>query len=69
VRRNQSELAINAAPLPQKGRPSAASTAEHQLAQRLIKAESVAPRLKPFMAMKRAKRGPSGLKVCDGFVN
>jgi hypothetical protein len=32
------------------------------------KADSVAPRLKPLTAMKRAKPEPKGLKVCGGFV-
>jgi hypothetical protein len=40
-----------------------------QQAQRLRKAESVALKVKPFTAMKRAKRDPSGLKVCGGFVH
>jgi hypothetical protein len=39
----------------------------HQQALNLNKAESIAPTLKPFTAMKRAKREPSGLKVCVGF--
>jgi hypothetical protein len=42
--------------------------AGHQLALKQKKADSVAQRLKPFTAMKRAKREPSGLRVCVGFV-
>lgn len=41
---------------------------EHRLALRQSKADSVAPRLKPFMAMKRAMREPNGLWVCVVFV-
>jgi hypothetical protein len=40
----------------------------HQLAQRQNKADSVAPRQKPFTAMKRAQREPSELRVCVDFV-
>lgn len=60
------------------------SNVEHQLflAEKLVKimaasvqaleqsrADNVAPTLKPFTAMKRAKREPSGLRVCVGFEN
>ena len=41
----------------------------HQLVPRHLKADSVAPRLKPFTAMKHAKRELNGLRLCADFVN
>lgn len=56
VRPSQKELASNAVPLPQRVSPSAVSMVEPQLAQELSTVDNVAPTLKPFMALKRAKR-------------
>jgi hypothetical protein len=58
---SQRELASNAEPLLQRERPSADFMVEHQLALRLSKVDSVAPRQKQFTAMKRAKRASNGL--------
>jgi hypothetical protein len=55
--------------LPRMDKPNAAFMVEPQLAQRPNKADSVVPRLKPFTAMKRAKRELYGLKVCVVFVH
>jgi len=65
----QSVPRCNAEPLPLRVKPSAVFMAEFQLAQKQSKADNDAPTLKPFTAMKRAKREPNGLKVCVGFVH
>jgi len=44
-------------------------TMAHQLAPRHPKADSVVQRLKPFMAMKPAKRDLIGLRLCADFVS
>jgi len=59
-----SALSSSAVPLPQKVRQSADFTGEHQQAPRHPKADSVVPKLKPSMALKRAKRDQIGLRLC-----
>jgi hypothetical protein len=49
-------------------KPSAGSTVEPQLAPKLSKADSVAPKLRRFMAMKRAKHEKNAQSLCVGFV-
>jgi hypothetical protein len=41
----------------------------HQLDPRQPKADNVVPKLKPSMAMKRAKRDQIALQLCVGFVS
>jgi hypothetical protein len=68
VKPSPSVQSNSAAPLPQKVRPSADSMVEPQLALRLNKADSVAPRLKPFTATKLAKRELNELMLCVNSV-
>jgi hypothetical protein len=65
---SQKELVSSAVHLQQKVKANAGSTEEHQLVPRQIKADSVAARLKPFTATKRAEREPNELRACVGFV-
>jgi len=55
----------SAVPLPQKVRQSADFSGEPQLDPRHPKADSVVQKLKPSMALKRAKRDPIGQQLCD----
>jgi len=64
---SQRELVSSVVRLLQRGRPNADFMGELQRALRLNKADSAAPRLKPFTAMKRAKREPNALKLCVGY--
>jgi hypothetical protein len=64
---SQREQATSVARLPQREKLSAGFMGELQLAQRQNKADSVAPRLKPFTVTKRAERELNELKPCDGF--
>jgi hypothetical protein len=64
---SQRELISNAEHLPQREKPNAVFMAGPRLDQGPSKAESVAPRLKPFTAMKRAKRDQHEQTVCVGF--
>ena len=57
----------SAVPPQQKARQSVDFMVEHLLAPRLSKAGSVAPRLKPFTAMKRAKRELNELLLFAGL--
>jgi len=66
VKLSPNAQSCSAVPLPQKERQSADSMVVLQLAPRHQKAESVVPRLKPFTAMKRAKRDLIGQKLCVG---
>jgi hypothetical protein len=66
---SRKELVFNAALQLQREIQNAEFMAEPQLDLRRLKADSVAPRLKPSTAMKRAKREPKGQKVCVGFVH
>jgi hypothetical protein len=61
------ELVSNAVPPLEKAKPNADFMVEPQLAPRLSKADSFVPKLKPFMAMKRAKPAPNALRVCVGL--
>jgi len=65
---SRKEPVSNAEHLPQKERVSAGFMVGLLLGQRQNKADSVASRLKPSTAMKRAKREPNGQMVCVGFV-
>jgi len=51
----------------QKERQSADSTEGHLQALEQNEADSVAQRLRPSMALKRAKREPNGHWACVGF--
>jgi hypothetical protein len=69
VKLSQNAPSSSAVPPPQKARQSADFTGEHQQAPRHPMADSVAPKLKPFTAMKRAKLDPIGQRQCAALEN
>jgi hypothetical protein len=66
---SRKELVFNAALQLQREIQNAEFMAEPQLDLRRLKADSVAPRLKPSTAMKRAKSEQNGLRLCADSVH
>jgi hypothetical protein len=68
VKPSQNAQSSSAEHQRQRARPSADFMVVHQQAPRHPKADSVVLKLKPSMAMKRAKRDPIGLRLCADSV-